>query len=82
MKANNTDLGAVFGGGKSAAPAGPSLRASADEAYSDAPPAPEDEDEEAGEAVPAEFATHALEAFPSLDDSQLRALYRAIESCK
>jgi hypothetical protein len=74
VKGGNTDMEAVFGGGKSAAPAGPSLRAAADEAYSDEPAEGEGEAE-----MPAEFATHAEEA--GFTGDKARALYRAIQSC-
>lgn len=76
-KASNTDLDAVFGGGSSAAPAGPALP-DADAGLDDYSP---EEGQEDQDAPPPEFSTHALEAFPELDDAQLQALYRAIQAC-
>lgn len=77
MPGKNTDLASVFG--KASGPAEP-------EAALDDEPLPEldgplGEDPDAAEPVPPDFATHALEAFPDLDDTRIDALYRAIKSC-
>jgi len=74
--ADNTDIAKVFGGGKSAAPAGPSLRDAASEAYGEGA---EGEAEGEDAALPAEFVTHAEEA--GFTGDQAKALYRAIQAC-
>lgn len=72
--ADNTDMAKVFGPG-----AGPSLRAAADEAYSEEPA----EAEGVGEELPAEFRVHAEEALDPerTPEERMAALYRAIQSC-
>ncbi len=74
-KAANTDLASVFGGG-AATEADVDMEAEA---------LPELEGElatdDAPEAIPPDFAVHAMEAFPDMDDARVDALYRAIKSC-
>lgn len=83
-KGGNTDLAKVFGGsGAAAAPVGPLSDEAEDEADVDVELdelAAEGEDEEA-DAPPPDFAIHALEAFPDLEEPQIDALYRAIKAC-
>lgn len=76
MPGKNTDLASVFG--KASGPAEPEVDLD-EEALPelDGPLAEGDE----AEPVPPDFATHALEAFPELDDTRIDALYRAIKSC-
>lgn len=78
----NTDLASVFGKSKAASgdteAAAPELSLGGeldDEAPLDMT------DDEAAEAVPPDFATHAIEAFPDMDDARIDALYRAIKAC-
>lgn len=82
-KASNVSLADVFGKGSKAA--------SGSTEAAEPPMGPVDDDfaamdpteEEAAEAVPPDFATHAAEAFPELagDDARLDALYRMVKSC-
>lgn len=78
-KGGNTDLASVFGGGAGASSAAPADLAE-DELDIDLDAELAGEDEEA-EAPPPDFAVHALEAFPDLEEPQIDALYRAIKAC-
>lgn len=79
----NTDIALVFGGGGKAAPAGGPAKGPMASALDEAEAAPDGDENEGGESVPPEFATHAEEAFDperSLEE-RTAALYRAIQSC-
>jgi len=84
-KGGNTDLATVFGGSagsSSAAPVGPLGDAAEDEADVDAELVElAAADDEEADAPPPDFAIHALEAFPDLEEPQIDALYRAIKAC-
>ena len=78
MAGKNTDMASVFG--KASGPAEPEAVDLEEDALPELD-GPLGEDLDAAEPVPPDFATHALEAFPDLDDTRIDALYRAIKSC-